>query len=98
MRKQGVGSRMANIGPEILGRLFDEHAAALVLYARQWSDRPEDVVQDAFLALARQAVRSESVVPWLYRTVRNGSISASRGDSRRRRREASFSGQEAWFA
>ena len=33
------------MGPELLGRLFDDHAAALVLYARQWCATPEDVVQ-----------------------------------------------------
>src|SRR5436190_9094296 len=89
---------MGRIGPEILGRLFDEHAPALVLYARQWSDRPEDIVQDAFVALARQARPPDRVVPWLYRVVRNGSIAAARGDRRRRRREALASGREAWFA
>jgi len=35
--------------PTFLGRLIDRHAAALVLYARQWCAAPEDVVQDAFL-------------------------------------------------
>src|SRR5438094_2173188 len=39
------------MGPEVLGRLIDEYAAALVLYARQWCGTPEDVVQDAFLKL-----------------------------------------------
>ena len=41
---------MGRVGPEILGRLFDEHAAALVLYARQWCESAEDVVQEAFLS------------------------------------------------
>ena len=86
------------MGPELLGRLFDEHAPALVLYARQWSNRPEDAVQDAFVALARQSRPPDRVVPWLYRVVRNGSIAAARGDRRRRRREALASGREAWFA
>jgi RNA polymerase sigma-70 factor (ECF subfamily) len=89
---------MARIGPELLGRLFDEQAAGLVLYARQWSDRPEDIVQDAFLALARQPSVPARVVPWLYRVVRNGAIAAARSDRRRRRREALVSGREAWFA
>src|SRR4051794_40521151 len=89
---------MAGIGPELLGRLFDEHAPALVLYARQWSDRPEDIVQDAFVALARQSRPPDRILPWLYRVVRNGSIAAARGDRRRRRREALASDREAWFA
>jgi RNA polymerase sigma-70 factor (ECF subfamily) len=89
---------MGRIGPELLGRLFEEHATALVLYARQWSGRPEDLVQDAFVALARQRRLPERVVPWLYRVVRNGAITAARGDRRRQRREALASDPEAWFA
>src|SRR5215217_5125674 len=89
---------MAGMGPELLGRLFDEHSPALVLYARQWSDRPEDVVQDAFVALARQSQPPQRVLPWLYRVVRNGSIAAMRGERRRRSREARASDPEAWFA
>ena len=42
--------------PDLLGNLLDQHAAALELYARQWCDVPEDVVQDAFLKLAAQRV------------------------------------------
>ena len=68
---------MERIGPDILGRLFDEHARALLLFARQSCDAPEDIVQDAFASLARQKLIPERVVPWLYRVVRNGAISAS---------------------
>ena len=39
---------------ELLSRLLDEHGAALVLYAQQWSRSPEDVVQEAFIQLMRQ--------------------------------------------
>lgn len=89
---------MARIEPELLGRVFDEHATALVLYARQWSDRPEDLVQDAFVALARQRRLPDRVAPWLYRVVRNASIAESRSDRRRRGREALVSESERWFA
>lgn len=89
---------MATIGPDLLGPLFDEHAAALVLYARQWTAAPEDVVQEAFVQLARRRDAPDRVVPWLFRVVRNGAISASRGERRRRRREARASSGEAWFA
>jgi RNA polymerase sigma factor (sigma-70 family) len=88
---------MATIGPELLGRLFDEHAPALVLYARQRSASPEDVVQEAFVQLARHRVEVDRVVPWLFRVVRNGAISAARGERRRRHREARASSGEAWF-
>ena len=42
------------IGSEVVTRLFDEHSPALVLYARQWSSSPEDVVQEALIQLLRQ--------------------------------------------
>jgi RNA polymerase sigma-70 factor (ECF subfamily) len=94
---------MERIGPETLGRLFDEHANALLLFARQWCDAPEDIVQDAFASLATQKHMPDRVVPWLYRVVRNGAISGSRRTRRRRRREERVAGFEAapgdsWFA
>ena len=89
---------MSRIGPGPLMAAFDAHAGPLVLYARQWTDGPEDVVQEAFLQLARQRSPPDRLVPWLYRVVRNRAIDASRGDGRRRRREARASGPEAWFA
>ncbi len=75
------------MGPESFGRLVDRHAAALVLYARQWCATPEDVVQEAFLKLYRRAKAPDNIVPWLYRVVRNAAISASRGARRRLRHE-----------
>ena len=43
------------VGPELLERLFDRHAAALEFYARQWCANPEDVVQSAGSAGRRAA-------------------------------------------
>jgi RNA polymerase sigma-70 factor (ECF subfamily) len=89
---------MAGIGPEILTRLLDEHGAALVLYAQQWCDTPEDVVQEAFLALVRQPALPDNLVGWLYRVVRNGAINASRASRRRTKRETATAGMsEPWF-
>lgn len=86
------------MGPEILGRLVDEHAAALVLYARQWCSTPEDVVQNAFAKLAALRNSPENVVPWLYRVVRNEAISALRASERRRRHERLAAGRvPVWF-
>ena len=72
---------------EKLERLLSRHGGALVLYARQWTVMPEDVVQDALLQLVRQHREPENVVAWLYRAVRNGAISAARSEERRRRRQ-----------
>ena len=93
---------MGRIGPEILGRLFDEHASALWLFARPWCDAAEDVVQDAFIAMARQDPPPDRPVAWLYRVVRNGAIAASRRSHRRRRREHRAADRESvpggpWF-
>lgn len=86
------------MGPEELGRLVDQHAAALVLYARQWCAIPEDVVQDAFLKLVSQRRSPDQPVPWLYRVVRNTAISAVRSQRRRGRHEGAVAVQSrAWF-
>ena len=78
---------------------MDTHGGPLVIYARQWCDTPEDVVQDAFLHLMRQQTTPSNPVGWLYRVVRNEAISASRSRVRRRRRETAVaSTAETWFA
>lgn len=85
--------------PSTLGQLLDEHGPALVLYARQWATAPEDVVQEAFVKLACQRKAPDKVLPWLYRTVRNGAISQRRSWTRRHRHErAAASLTEAWFS
>ena len=89
---------MNSIGPEELSRLLDEHGRGLVLYARQWCDTPEDVVQDALVLLVRQAVRPENMVAWLYQVVRNGAISTLRSAGRRTRHETAVAlHAEPWF-
>lgn len=89
---------MKTVGPTSFARLLQQHGAALVLYAQQWCDTPEDVVQDAMLALIRQTSAPENLVGWLYRVVRNGAISASRSAARRWRRERQAAQRgEPWF-
>jgi RNA polymerase sigma-70 factor (ECF subfamily) len=86
------------MGPELLGRLVDQHAAALVLYARQWCAVPEDVVQEAFLKLVAQRAPPDNPVPWLYRVVRNAALGAARTERRRQRHEAVAAARApAWF-
>lgn len=84
------------ISPERLAQLLDDHAAALELYARQWCASPADVVQVAFIELARQRETPDRPVAWLFRVVRNESLSARRSASRRRRHE-SQAASENWF-
>ena len=73
--------------PETLAELVDRHAAALTLYARQWCACPEDVVQTAFLKLARQRIDPDHPLAWLFKVVRNGSLDASRAARRRHKYE-----------
>ncbi|MBI2805088.1 MAG: sigma-70 family RNA polymerase sigma factor [Planctomycetes bacterium] len=78
-------------------RLLDEHGPPLILYARQWCDTPEDVVQDAFLKLISVRQAPHKIVGWLYRVVRNGAIDAARTDRNRQRREAAALPPARWF-
>jgi RNA polymerase sigma factor (sigma-70 family) len=89
---------MAGVGPELLERLAKEHAAALVLYARQWCSAPEDVVQEAFLKLIAQQRPPDCPVPWLYRVVRNAARTTSRAARRRHHHEGVAAARApVWF-
>jgi RNA polymerase sigma factor (sigma-70 family) len=76
------------MSPHDFATLLDNHGPPLMLYARQWCDSPEDVVQDAFVKLVGLRVAPRDVVPWLYQVVRNRAIDTTRGAMRRQRREA----------
>lgn len=73
--------------PDHLGYLLDRYLPALVLYARQWCRAPEDVVQEAFIKLARQKEAPHHPVGWLYHAVRNRAISELRSERRRQTHE-----------
>jgi RNA polymerase sigma-70 factor (ECF subfamily) len=70
----------------------------LVLFARQWCDCPEDVVQDAFCKLVGVRAPPTDPAAWLFRVVRNAAIDAGRVTRRRARREQSAARPEPWFA
>src|ERR1700704_5000257 len=90
---------MNRAGPELLARLLDQHAAGLELYARQWCDSPEDIVQDALLELVRQPKLPDNVLAWLYRVVRNAAISHHRRTRRRKERETIAAQKlSVWFS
>ena len=84
--------------PEHLGRLLDRHAAALELYARQWCDSAEDVVQEAFVKLSAQGQAPENPAAWLFRVVRHGALNAALAARRRKRHETAAAAEApAWF-
>lgn len=77
----------------LIGELFDRHAAALALYARQWTAAADDCVQEAFIELARQASAPDNPAAWLYRVVRNRSLNAARSARRRTTHEQTASSE-----
>jgi RNA polymerase sigma-70 factor (ECF subfamily) len=78
--------------------LMDRLAAALELYARQWCDEPEDVVQETFVKLSEQAAPPLNPAAWLFRTVRHRAINAGIARKRRLRHEAEAAANvHAWF-
>jgi RNA polymerase sigma-70 factor (ECF subfamily) len=89
---------MPGVAPALLGELLDRHGAALVLFARQFCASADDVVQEAFVQLARQDTAPDQPAAWLYRVVRNGALSAARAEQRRQRHEAiAASRAPTWF-
>lgn len=88
---------MPALEASVLGRLYRQHAPALRLYARQWGEG-EDLVQEAFVRLARQVPPPEQALSWLYSVVRNEARATHRAESRRRQREQRASAPEAWFS
>lgn len=72
---------------DLLSQLLDEHGAALELFAAQWTDAPEDCVQEALVELARQPETPRNPAAWLYRVVRNRAIGRARSAQRRRKHE-----------
>jgi RNA polymerase sigma factor (sigma-70 family) len=84
--------------PRQLADLIAAHAAALVLFARQWCDCPEDVTQEAFCKLAGLRAPPTDPAAWLFRAARNAAIDAGRVSRRRAKREQSAARPEQWFA
>ena len=85
------------MSPDDFVRLLDAHGPPLILYARQWCSTPEDVVQEAFVKLVSLRQQPRSVVPWLYRVVRNAALDARKAERRRQRRELAVARPSGWF-
>ncbi len=74
---------MKSIDPALLSRLIQTLAPALTLFARQWCDSPEDVVQEAFIKLIGSHPLPDNPQAWLFRVVRNRAINWARSGTRR---------------
>lgn len=86
-----------DMSPDDFVRLLDTYGPPLILYARQWCATPEDVVQEAFVKLASLRQPPRSLVPWLYRVVRNAALDVRKAAQRRQRRESAAARSVAWF-
>jgi RNA polymerase sigma-70 factor (ECF subfamily) len=91
---------MAAITQKQLAEWYEAHGTKLMLYARQWNtdQQAEDIVQDAFIKLLKQRRCPDNVMAWLFRVVRNTSISIVRRLQRRRQAGRKFQHREVlWF-
>ena len=71
-----------------------------MLYAKQWcsDQQAEDIVQDAFIKLLKQRKAPGNVRAWLFRVVRNDSISKVRSLRQRLKADKKILEREAaWF-
>jgi len=91
---------MPGIDPRQLAALFERHAPALVLYARQRlaARDAEDAVQEVFVSLARQPRVPIESRAWLYKAVRQRVFGRRRARYRREKRHAASSERAPrWF-
>lgn len=86
------------VTPEQLRSLLAERGGALTLLAAQWTDSPEDCLQEALIELAQQRSAPRNPVAWLFHVVRRRAIDMHRASQRRRKHEAA-AGQAlpSWF-
>ena len=88
------------VGPELLGRLFDEHAAALEFYARQWCAQPRGrgsgSLDSPSRAAATSAGRRGVALPG--RAARVPSTRARSAQRRKQHERAAALPETAWFA
>ncbi|HBO42497.1 MAG TPA: sigma-70 family RNA polymerase sigma factor [Planctomycetaceae bacterium] len=86
------------IDAEQLQALIDAHGAALVLYARQWCNAPEDALQESLVELLRQNPAPHHPAAWLFKTIRRRAMNLSRGERRRSEHHRRAGRQrETWF-
>ncbi len=86
------------ITPEYLRKLLAERGGALTLMASQWTDSPEDCLQEALIELARKPAAPRNPVAWLFDVVRKRAIDMHRASQRRRKHEAAAgAASPGWF-
>ncbi len=78
--------------------MYEEHGAALVLYARQWCVHPDDALQDALIDLAHHTQDLRDPVAWLFKTVRCKALNQARSEQRRSKyQQIAAEQRDPWF-
>ena len=75
--------------------LIERYAAKLQAFAAQWTDSPEDVVQEVFCRLVEQRQLPKQPAGWLFRVARNHLHQEYRARRRRIRRERAVARRES---
>ena len=90
---------MAKINQKQLAQWYEAYGTELMFYARQFSpdQQSEDIVQDAFIKLLRQRTCPDNVRAWLFRVVRNSSVSLARRLHLQKAEEKFANRQILWF-
>jgi RNA polymerase sigma factor (sigma-70 family) len=91
---------MAAISQKQLAQWYETYGTELMLYARQWSSdqQAEDIVQDAFIKLLKQRRSPANTRAWLFRVVRNDSISKVRSIQQQQKADQKILESEVvWF-
>lgn len=91
---------MGKMDPDKLIEWYEACGAELRLYALQWHgyQQAEDLVQDAFIKLLKQQRPPEQVRAWMFRVVRNASISQIRDlQNREKARQKLPQTRGCWF-
>jgi RNA polymerase sigma factor (sigma-70 family) len=86
---------MPQLTAQLLAELLDRHGAALKLYARQWCQAPDDVVQQSLIDLAGCQELPSNPAAWLFVAVRRRAISGARSERRRQQHEQEAAAK--WF-
>jgi RNA polymerase sigma factor (sigma-70 family) len=82
------------ISSQQLSDLIEQHADALVLFARQWCSDPDDAVQEALIELVRLDQFPRDPAAWLFTTTKRRAINQTRSNSRRRKRDFQSRGND----
>jgi RNA polymerase sigma factor (sigma-70 family) len=85
--QRGNGAISMAIAPEKLSDLLDRHWGPLLAWVGPCGGAAEDIVQQAFVALAGERCEPDNAVAWLYKTSRNLALNERRSAERRRRRQ-----------